>query len=112
MSDFPPKREPVAPISPPGSIQERALDGSFSGPLAGLRRRIYLTYYYLGWRTLLYRVVTFPLRYTPLKRWLRLRSDPSGLAARRAVAWYREHGRPVDVVVPSYRDAEQVEKLV
>ena len=42
------------------SIAANALDGEFSGPLAGLRRRIYLTYRYLGWRTLLFRVLTFP----------------------------------------------------
>ena len=28
------------------------------------------------------------------------------------VAWYREHGRPVTIVIPSYRDAEQVATLV
>ena len=105
-------RRQKQPIAPPGSIAERALDGTFSGPLAGLRRRIYLTYYYLGWRTLLFRVLTFPLRFTPVKRWRRLRSATGHDAYRRAVAWYREQGRPVDVVIPSYRDAQQVEKLV
>ncbi|HUH80592.1 MAG TPA: hypothetical protein VLZ06_04630, partial [Solirubrobacteraceae bacterium] len=68
------QRPQTPPINAPGSIAERALDGTFSGPLAGLRRRIYLTYHYLGWRTLLFRLVTFPLRFTPLKRRLRLRS--------------------------------------
>ncbi|HTQ69233.1 MAG TPA: glycosyltransferase [Solirubrobacteraceae bacterium] len=112
MSDAPRRRPQTPPINRPGSIAERALDGSFSGPLAGLRRRIYLTYYYLGWRTLLFRAVTFPLRFTPLKRRLRLRSAADNDAYRRAVAWYRQHGRPVDVVIPSYRDAEEVEQLV
>ena len=28
------------------------------------------------------------------------------------MAWYREHGRPVDIVIPSYRDAERVATLV
>ncbi len=105
-------REQTPPIAAPGSIAERALDGSFSGPLAGMRRRIYLTYYYLGWRTLLFRLVTFPLRFTPLRRWRRLRSATGHDAYRRAVAWYKERGRPVDIVIPSYKDAEQVEKLV
>jgi GT2 family glycosyltransferase len=73
---------------------------------------MYLTYRYLGWRTLLFRIVTFPLRFTPLKRRLRLRSDWGDDAFRRAVAWYREHGRPVDVVIASFRDAERVEALV
>ncbi len=112
MSEAHKDRRQKQPIAPPGSIAERALDGTFSGPLAGLRRRIYLTYYYLGWRTLLFRVLTFPLRFTPAKRWRRLRSATGHDAYRRAVARYREQGMPVDVVIPSYRDAEQVEKLV
>jgi GT2 family glycosyltransferase/glycosyltransferase involved in cell wall biosynthesis len=88
------------------------LDGTPRGPFASLRRRIYLTYHYLGWRTLLYRVLTFPLRFTPLKRYLQLRSRTSHDAYRRAVAWYREHSEPVDIVIPSYRDAAQVAALV
>jgi len=100
------------PIATPEAIASRALDGEFKGPLAGLRRRIYLTIHYLGWRTLLFRIVTFPLRFTPLKRRLRLRSSSSEDAYRRAVAWYREHGEPVDIVIPSYRDAELVAALV
>jgi GT2 family glycosyltransferase/glycosyltransferase involved in cell wall biosynthesis len=104
--------DPRPPISQPGSIAESALDGTFSGPLAGLRRRIYLTIRYHGWRTLLFRVVTFPLRFTPLKRRLRLRSHASGDDYRRAVAWYRAHGEPVSIVIPSFRDAERVRELV
>ena len=49
---------------------------------------------YHGWRTLLFRVITFPLRFTPLKRRLRLRSNPDDDAYRRALDWYREHGGP------------------
>jgi GT2 family glycosyltransferase len=104
--------EPRPPIAEPERIAASALDGGFSGPLAGLRRRIYLTYRYHGWRTLLFRAITLPLRLTPLKRRLRLRSTPGDDAYRRAVAWYREHGEPVDVVIPSYRDAERVATLV
>src|SRR5580704_9943676 len=77
-----------------------------------LRRRIQLTYQYLGWRTVLFRVVTFPLRATPLKRYLRLQGRGTENAYHRAVAWYREHGKPVDIVIPSYRDAERVATLV
>jgi GT2 family glycosyltransferase len=82
------------------------------GPLAGLRRRIYLTYRYLGWRTLLFRVLTFPLRFTPLRHRMQLRSRTGEDSYRRALAWYREHGRPVCIVIPSYRDAEHVARLV
>jgi hypothetical protein len=100
------------PIAQPEAIASRALDGTFSGPLAGVRRRIYLTYRYHGWRTLLFRALTFPLRFTPLKRRLRLRSATGHDAYRRAVAWYREYGEPVDIVIPSYRDADRVATLV
>jgi GT2 family glycosyltransferase len=88
------------------------VNDQLKGPLAGLRRRIYLTYRYLGWRTLLFRVLTFPLRFTPLRHRLKLRSRTGEDSYRRALAWYREHGRPVCIVIPSYRDAERVAKLV
>jgi GT2 family glycosyltransferase/glycosyltransferase involved in cell wall biosynthesis len=104
--------DPRPPIAQPEAIATSALDGTFSGPLAGVRRRIYLTYRYHGWRTLLFRALTFPLRFTPLKRRLRLRSATSHDAYRRAVAWYREYGEPVDIVIPSYRDADRVATLV
>jgi GT2 family glycosyltransferase len=82
------------------------------GPLAGLLRRVRLTYRYLGWRTLLFRVLTLPLRLTPLRHRLNLRSRTGEDSYRRALAWYREHGRAVCVVIPSFRDAEQVATLV
>ncbi|HXP98989.1 MAG TPA: glycosyltransferase [Solirubrobacteraceae bacterium] len=101
-----------ASITPSQKIAADALEGEFKGPLAGLRRRIYLTYRYLGWRTLLYRVLTFPLRFTPLRRRLSLRSRTGEDSFRQALAWYRQHGRPVCIVIPSYRDAERVATLV
>ncbi len=104
--------EAKPPIAPAESIAGAALDGSSRGPLAGVRRRIYLTYHYLGWRTLLLRVLTFPLRFTPLRRYLQLRTHARDRELRRARAWYREHGRPVDIVIPSYRDSELVAILV
>ncbi len=61
-----------------------------------LRRRIHLTYRYLGWRTLLFRVLTLPLRFTPLRRYLKPARRGIDNDYRRAVAWYREHGEPVD----------------
>jgi GT2 family glycosyltransferase/glycosyltransferase involved in cell wall biosynthesis len=112
MTDEQDSTDARPPIARPEAIAATALDGTFSGPLAGLRRRIYLTYRYLGWRTLLFRVITLPLRLTPLKRYLRLRSSATNDEYRRAVAWYGEHGEPVDVVIPSYRDAEHVRVLV
>jgi GT2 family glycosyltransferase len=88
------------------------IQGKPTGPLANLRRRIYLTYKYFGLRTILFRIVTFPLRFTPLRNRLRLRSRIGHDLYRRALAWYSEHGRPVSVVIPSYRDADQVAALV
>jgi GT2 family glycosyltransferase/glycosyltransferase involved in cell wall biosynthesis len=105
-----PKR-PAIPAAPE-QIAGAALEGAPRGPFAGLRRRVRLTIQYHGWRTLLFRLVTFPLRFTPLRRRLRLRSVASDDAYRRAVAWYREHGAPVDIVIPSFRDAAHVATLV
>ncbi|HEY2766939.1 MAG TPA: glycosyltransferase [Solirubrobacteraceae bacterium] len=90
---------------------DKALEGTPRGPFADVRRRMKLTIEYHGWRTLLFRVATFPLRFTPLRNRLALRSAASNDAYRRALAWYREHARPVDIVVPSYRDAERVATL-
>jgi GT2 family glycosyltransferase/glycosyltransferase involved in cell wall biosynthesis len=106
--------QPKRPAIPAASAQiaDAAIDGAPRGPFAGLWRRIQLTVRYHGWRTLLFRVVTFPLRFTPLKRRLRLRSVASDDAYRRAVAWYAARGEPVDVVIPSFRDAERVATLV
>jgi GT2 family glycosyltransferase len=88
------------------------IQGAPRGPLSNLRRRIVLTYHYLGWRTLLFRALTFPLRFTPLSRYLQLRSQVKDDGYHRAVAWYREHCKPVDIVIPSYRDADQVRRAV
>lgn len=112
MSEEQKTTETKPPISTRDSIAASALDGEFTGPLAGLRRRIYLTYRYLGWRTLLFRIVTFPLRLTPLRHRLRLRTHARDREMRRALAWYRQHGRRVVIVVPSFRDADRVQTLV
>ncbi len=72
--------------------------------LANLPRRAWLTLRYQGVRETLYRLVTFPLRLTPLGPRLGLVSrmaDPSAPAR----AWYAQHGRPVAVVIPSYGPA-------
>jgi hypothetical protein len=77
-----------------------------------LRRRIYLTVQYHGWRTLLFRALTWPLRFTPLRHRLHVKGRGTEDSYRRSLAWYREHGRPVDIVIPSYRDSERVAALV
>ena len=81
------------------------------GQFANLPRRVYLTYRYHGFGSVLLRLVTFPLRFTPLGRYLKV--DRQARARRsRAVSWYRRHGQPVTVVIPSYRDADHVARLV
>ena len=70
---------------------------------AGLPRRAYLTYRYHGPREFAFRIVTFPLRLTPLGARLGLdarMSDPSAPARR----WYRAHAHPVAVVIPTFGD--------
>jgi GT2 family glycosyltransferase/glycosyltransferase involved in cell wall biosynthesis len=88
------------------------IQGRPAGAFTNLRRRIHLTYTHFGLRTILWRALTFPLRFTPLHRRLRLRTHARDQERRRAAAWYREHGAPVDVVIPSYRDAARVRTLV
>jgi GT2 family glycosyltransferase len=88
------------------------LDGGFGGPLGGLRRRIYLTYRYHGLGTLAFRVLTLPLRLTPLRHRLALRSHGRGGELRSAQSWFKRNGRPVDIVIASYRDVEHVATLV
>ncbi|HEX4467603.1 MAG TPA: glycosyltransferase [Solirubrobacteraceae bacterium] len=103
MSSDPQRRE---------RVRSEGVGGRPRGPLADLRRRVRLTIEYHGWRTLLFRVLTFPLRFTPLRHRMMLRSNAANDAFRLATAWYRQRGRPVDIVIPSYRDAEHVAKLV
>jgi GT2 family glycosyltransferase/glycosyltransferase involved in cell wall biosynthesis len=93
-------------------MSENPLEGRPQGAFSNLRRRIYLTYSYFGLRTILFRIVTFPLRFTPLERRMRLRTHAREQEVRRAVTWYAQHGRPVDIVIPSYRDADRVRTLV
>ncbi len=87
------------------------LDLSTLNPLQNLWRRVKLTWHYHGPLTLAFRLITFPLRATPLRRYLRIDrlGDPVLITARRT---YRKKGRPVTVVIPSYRDAELVARLV
>jgi GT2 family glycosyltransferase len=92
-------------------VRGSALDETRRGRFANLPRRIYLTYKYRGISSVLFQSLIFPLRLTPLDRVLRLGPGPGSeaVAARR---WYKHHGRPVTVVIPSYRDAKLVEQLV
>ncbi len=78
---------------------------------ANLPKRAYLTLRYQGVRETLWRVLTFPLRLTPLGARLGLSArlnDPSGPAR----AWYRKRWRPVAVVIPTYGDPALVEAAV
>jgi GT2 family glycosyltransferase len=78
---------------------------------AGLPRRALLTLRYHGVRETARRVVTFPLRLTPLGYRLGLAprmSDPSAPARR----WYGEHARPVAIVVPTFGDPAILKPLL
>ncbi len=92
--------------------QARAPDRFRRSPIANVARRIYLTYRYHGPGTLAFRLVTYPLRYTPLARFLTLRQTAARRARAQAAAWYRREGRHVTIVIPSYRDAKLVAQLV
>jgi GT2 family glycosyltransferase/glycosyltransferase involved in cell wall biosynthesis len=80
-------------------------------PRLSLRERIVLTYRYQGRRVLVQRLLTYPLRYTPLRH--RFQIAPShSRGAEVAARWYRANGRPVTIVIPSYKDLEAVSALV
>jgi GT2 family glycosyltransferase len=70
---------------------------------AELPKRARLTLQYHGWRTVLYRILTFPLRLTPLGAKLGLGRGRRNLYAELR-NWYRRSGRPVAVVIPTYGD--------
>ncbi len=77
----------------------------------GLPRRAVLTWRYHGTKEVLRRIAMFPLRLTPLRHRLGLgarMSDPAAGARR----WYRRHGRPVAVVIPTYGPTELLEATV
>ena len=92
-------------------MSRSALDGRRPGRLANLPRRIYLTYKYRGISSVVHQTLIFPLRLTPLDRVLSLGPGARGESAS-ARRWYRRHGRPVTIVIPSYRDAKLVAQLV
>jgi GT2 family glycosyltransferase len=92
-------------------VSRHAVDGKRQGRFANLPRRIYLTYKYRGISSVLYQTLVFPLRLTPLERVLNLGPGP-GAQAIAAWRWYQRHGRPVTIVIPSFRDAKLVAQLV
>jgi hypothetical protein len=47
-------------------MSDSSIEGRPLGAFANVRRRVYLTYKYFGLRTLLFRAITLPLRFTPL----------------------------------------------
>jgi GT2 family glycosyltransferase/glycosyltransferase involved in cell wall biosynthesis len=73
------------------------------GLLSNLPKRAWLTLRYQGLGTLVFRLVTFPLRLTPLGD--RLRHDWAHTSEHRtAHRWYQRKGRPVTIVIPTYGD--------
>jgi GT2 family glycosyltransferase/glycosyltransferase involved in cell wall biosynthesis len=67
----------------------------------GLPRRAVLTWQHHGPKEALTRAVLFPLRLTPLAPRLGLAARQSDPAAG-SYLWYREHGRKVAIVIPTY----------
>jgi GT2 family glycosyltransferase/glycosyltransferase involved in cell wall biosynthesis len=102
----PPKSPPAEHMTP-----DAAVAAIPRGPLGNLRRRVVLTYQYLGPREVAWRVLTFPLRFTPLRHRLKLGSLAEA-EQRQAQAWYREKGRAVTVVIPTYGDPSHVAAAV
>lgn len=83
------------------SIKRSRLARYFRQLFTGLPRRAMLTIQYQGWRTFVTRILTFPLRLTPLGSRLGLGARASGRRSQ-ARNWYRREGRRVTVVIPTY----------
>jgi len=81
------------------------------GKVADLWRRGRLTLKYHGPKELAFRIVTAPLRPTPLGERLGY-GRRYGAEETRARRWYRDEGRPVTVVIPTYGDPALVEQAV
>jgi len=112
MSDLESQRKIFEdPLESVTDVENPDFDPTAHGKVANLVRRGRLTVQYLGWRTLLWRILTYPLRYTPLGLHI---GYGSGHAAgrRRATAWYKRHGKPVTVVIPTYGDPSEVAEAV
>ena len=71
--------------------------------LNDLARRAYLTVKHEGWRELVIRLLTSPLRLVGLERGVRTRLAAQA-TSRRVRAWYRRDGRPVTIIMPTYGD--------
>jgi GT2 family glycosyltransferase len=72
-----------------------------------LPQRAWLTLKHFGAREFILRLVTFPLRLTPWgpRFGLAARMSSGAAGARR---WYRRHGRPVAIVIPTYGEPSLV----
>ena len=107
----------TAPDRPdePGAGGAREPDAGgrdIGGRSFSLRERLYLTYEYHGLGSLLFRALTFPLRWTPLRPYLAVTPNRDRASRAAAKRWYRKHGRRVTIVIASYRDADSVATLV
>ncbi|HEX2703255.1 MAG TPA: hypothetical protein VHM72_07470, partial [Solirubrobacteraceae bacterium] len=88
-----------------------ALDAARRGQLDDLWHRTRLTWRYEGRRATAWRIATFPLRATPLRRLLghERQRDPELSRARR---WYRHHASPVTVLIASHGDPRALSRTV
>ena len=89
-----------SPITAPTRAQD--------GPRFTMRERIALTYEYHGGWSLVLRVLTFPLRFTPLEHRGPSSRAPAKARIARPGAGTASNGRPVTIVIPSYKDADDV----
>jgi GT2 family glycosyltransferase len=71
--------------------------------LNDLPRRGYLTVKHHGWREFVARVASAPFRLVGMEQTVRRRLG-LWVARRRSRDWYRAHGRPVTIVMPTYGD--------
>jgi GT2 family glycosyltransferase/glycosyltransferase involved in cell wall biosynthesis len=76
----------------------------------GLPKRAYLTLKYRGVGSFLFRALTFPLRLTPLGRYLPVGRDRTFAALARR--WYAQYGRNVTIAIPHWGAPDQTVETV
>src|SRR4051794_18655151 len=107
MSDHDPTKLFEDPLEQKSDTDLPELNPDAGGRLKNLVRRAWLTLRHLGLRTFVWRIVTFPLRFTPLAPRLGV-GNTYAAQMRRYAASYRRNGRPVTIVIPTHGPVDVV----
>src|SRR4051794_21689427 len=107
MSDHDPTKFFEDPLEQKSDTDLPELNPDAGGRLKNLTRRGWLTLRHLGLREFVWRIITFPLRYTRFGPQLGY-GNTYAAQMRRYAGWYRRNGRPVTIVIPTYGPVDTV----